>query len=156
MKSKRTKSKSKAKAAAIYEGVEAEFVRGKTPKEKHQDAFLAAFVACGTISGACDRAGLERSAFYAWRENDTDFVKRFDECDIAITESIEGKAVEMARGGEMPMISFILKARRPDVYREKHDVKIEGSLPLTIILGEAAGMPDDAPATNANAPAAHG
>jgi hypothetical protein len=43
-----------------------------------------------------------------------------------VTLHLESRAVELALGGEVRMIEFLLKARRPDVYREHHHVEHVG------------------------------
>lgn len=103
--------------------------------------FLEVFAEDMTITGACKAVGIGRQTFYDWKKDDGEFRAAFEDVDHAITEALEKEAYERATVGvEEPMVSagklvthvtkksdtlliFLLKARRPQRYRD--NVKVE-------------------------------
>ena len=88
----------------------------RTPKKRH--AFLAAIAAGNSVSAACRAAGLGRSAAYSWRDDDGDFAGAWDEAIECGTERLEDEAIRRALESSDTMLIFMLKARKPAVYRE--------------------------------------
>ncbi len=106
-----------------------------------QGLFLRHFVKTGTVLGACIRAKIGRETVRQWRKNDPEFAKRFDDCELDVTETLESRAVSQAMGGDTTLLIFLLKARRPKTYRD--NIKIEHGGGITIkhlLLG--LGKPD--------------
>lgn len=109
---------------------------GFTPKRRER--FLAALADGYSVSKASDEAGLSRQSFYAARERDEDFAEEWDEAIEAGTDKLEDEARRRAHDGvDEPafyqggicghvrkysdtLLIFLLKARRPDKYRERH------------------------------------
>src|SRR3984885_12732161 len=88
----------------------------RTPKKRH--AFLAAIAAGNSVSAACRAAGLGRSAAYSWRDDDGDFAGAWDEAIERGPERREDQAIRHAVESSDAMLIFMLKARKPAVYRE--------------------------------------
>jgi hypothetical protein len=100
----------------------------RTPKKHH--AFIHALAGGSSVRAACEAAGISKTAAFGWRRDDPDFAAAWDEAIEAGTETLEDEAVRRALAGSDTMLIFLLKARRPTVYRE------------TLRLG---GMADTAP-----------
>jgi transposase-like protein len=108
--------------------------------------FLEHFAEYGNVSAAARHAGIERNTVYQWQERDDTFVAAFREAEIKATEVLEGEARRRAVEGvtqEVPiyfkgqavdtivkteysdtLLIFLLKARAPEKYRERHDVNV--------------------------------
>lgn len=122
------------------------------------------------MSESAKRAGVSRQAAYVQRETSPEFAAAWDD---AIEQGIEALELEVRRraldGCEEPVVSqgeiiattrkysdtlaiFLLKAHRPDRYRERRDVAVTGADggPVETVTrvvfewaGGAAGDPDD-------------
>src|ERR1700733_4143673 len=88
----------------------------RTPKKRR--AFLAAIAAGNSVSAACHAAGLSRSVAYSWRDCDGNFADAWGEALECGTERLEDEAVRRALESSDTMLIFLLKARKPAVYRE--------------------------------------
>lgn len=103
---------------------------GSAPKARHdwKPAFLTALAEEGTVFTACRNAGISRSTAYRMRQADESFALAWADVESTVTDRLERKAVELALGGEVKLLEFLLKARRPDVYREsvrvQQDVRV--------------------------------
>lgn len=138
--------------------------RGQTPHLKA--AFLAAFRQRGIVTHACRASGVDRYTVYHWRRIDPKFEAAFTEAEIESTEVMEdearrravdgvtrlkfdkdGDALTDPRTGELyfetqysdTLLIFMLKARKPETYREPR----QGSAP------EGLGAPPDSLAADA-------
>jgi len=89
--------------------------------------FLQGFAETGTVTGACDQAGIERSTAYRARQRDESFAVAWSDAEDELTDRLASKAVEMALGGDSYVLMFLLKSRRPEVYSERHRLEHTGS-----------------------------
>jgi hypothetical protein len=119
--------------------------------EWDRDAFLAAFEETGMVSHACRLVGVGRSTVYVERQRNEDFAVAWADVEERVVESMEGEAYRRAvKGVEKPLVSagrlvttvneysdgllmFLLKARRPEVYRENVKVEHSGATSLNIV-----------------------
>lgn len=92
--------------------------------------FLVAFAKTGSITKACEHVKIERSTAYRERQRDEQFAVAWADAESKVTDDLEGEAVKRALDGSDRLLEFLLKARRPDVYRE--NVKHEHSGTLTV------------------------
>jgi hypothetical protein len=117
---------------------------GVLEQQQRQDAFLAAFVEHATVTAAAHAAGIARRTHYWWLETDEGYAKRFKDADDQVTEALEAEAKRRAHVGVSEpvfykgeavgtiqkysdtLLIFLLKARRPDVYRERFDHTLAG------------------------------
>ncbi len=103
--------------------------------------FLDAFRQRGVIQHACDATNVARSTVYSWLERDEQFSMAFRVAEAESTERLEAEVYRRAHDGvlrERPIFHkdeqvgteyitefsdglamFILRARKPDKYREK-------------------------------------
>lgn len=101
----------------------------KKARRDWRPAFLDAISSEGTIKQACFVAGVSRQHAYRERQANEDFALAWHDAEQDLVDGLERKAVEVAMGGDTRMLEFLLKARRPEVYRE--NVKVEHSGTVT-------------------------
>jgi hypothetical protein len=101
-------------------------VRARKPRRDWRPAFLKGFAKSGTVTGGCERAGVVRTTVYRERQRNETFALAWADIEAGVTLHLESRAVELAIAGDVRMIEFLLKARRPDVYREHHQVELAG------------------------------
>jgi hypothetical protein len=109
-------------------------------------AFLDSYAQWANISYACEQAGVPRSNVYYWQENDEQFLQAFRQAESAATERLEREAWRRATEGSPytrtsyyrgepvgtdhkieysdQLMMLLLRARKPDIYREKVDVAV--------------------------------
>ena len=122
-------------------------------------AFCAALAQTGIVRRACEAVDVSRQTAYEWRREIPEFAAAWDRAlEIGIT-ALEDEAHRRAfegvtepvfhQGLECGQVQkysdtlaiFLLKAHRPEKYRERHDVNanVSGGLTLTV----ATGVPED-------------
>lgn len=101
---------------------------------KRQDLFLKYFKKVGTVKTAAARARMSREGVRLWRKNDPAFEQRFQDADLEITGELEDTAIARAKRGNTVLLIFLLKARKPLVYRDhfkvEHGGKVETAAPI--------------------------
>ncbi len=113
-------------------------------RQRKQSAFLAAFAEHATIAVAATAAHVGRRTHYNWLEADEAYAARFKDVEEGVTEALEaearrraqdgvdepvhyqGKKVDTIRRYSDTLLIFLLKARRPEVYRERVDHSLTG------------------------------
>ena len=105
---------------------------------KRKTAFLEQFARAGTIAGACRLVGISRECVTSWRNNDPAFEQAFMDTELDITNTLESRAMSQAMNGDTPLIMFLLKARRPDMYREKQTISLDtkNMASFTLTMGD--------------------
>ena len=115
-------------------------------------AFLAAFRLTANVTLAARCARVHRSAVYQWQEHDQAFAVAFQQAEQESTDLLEAEAFRRAYEGvysEKPIVrdgvvvastteiaysdqlmTFLLKARRPDKYRERYEHQHTGDGPV--------------------------
>ena len=109
-------------------------------KLKNQRAFLSALRQCGRIDVAAGAAGISRQCHYKWLKKDPDYLGRYEEAhseavqmleDEATRRAVEGVSEDIYYQGEVvgtklnysdTLLIFLLKAAKPEKYRERYDV----------------------------------
>ncbi len=129
----------------------------KTEKNKkaRQDAFLAEYRQCATVTWAAKIALISRRRHYKWIEKDPAYAEAFEEAKVEGTESLVREARRRAiQGIEEPVIYqgklslgadgnplvihkhsdvlliFLLKGMMPETFRERHEVTGGGGVAL--------------------------
>ena len=101
--------------------------RARKPRRGWQAQFLEGFAQQGTVKGACAHAGIHRATAYRERQRNEAFAVEWADLEDELTDTLEACAVELALSGEHPRtLEFLLKARKPNVYRERHQVEVAG------------------------------
>jgi hypothetical protein len=116
--------------------------------------FLVEFGETGIVSRAAEAAGVGRTTVYEWQEHDDTFAQAFRQAEIRSTEVLETEARRRAVNGvekqrrvfdsrgnlideyteitySDTLLIFLLKARAPEKYRDRHDITSGGD-PITI------------------------
>jgi len=116
----------------------------QSARAKH--AFLECYAQWANISHACKVAGVARRNVYDWQERDEEFSRQFKLAESAATERLEREAWRRAVEGSPyertsywhgepvgtdkkieysdQLMMLLLRARRPDLYREKVDLAV--------------------------------
>ncbi len=132
----------------------------RTPKK--QQAFLDALTLHGNVKEACEASGLPRRSVYDWRDADADFAAAWDAALDVAADTMEREAFRRAvEGVDKPvfgslgskmgtgevgrireysdtLLIFLLKAARPEKYRERTETRHTGLTPA-----KAADLTDD-------------
>jgi hypothetical protein len=147
--------------------------RRRTSQRAWKKAFLEALSGGATITHAARLAGVARSAVYALRDEDESFAVAWDEAYAEGSDTIEQEAIRRAVQGiegrpvtyrgqvvaEMTeysdtLLLALLKARKPESYRERMDVKHSGQIATPtaaeLAANRAAGLDDALEAALAN------
>jgi predicted DNA-binding antitoxin AbrB/MazE fold protein len=98
--------------------------------------WLDAYQAHGTATSACEVVGINRSTAYEARKKDPEFAKAWDALESETTKLLEETLYERALNGDTTAAIFMLKARRPAVYRESLNVKHGGKVGVTVEIEE--------------------
>jgi hypothetical protein len=72
------------------------------------------------VTGGCDHARVVPSTVYRERQRNEKFALAWADIEAGVTLQLESRAVDLAIAGDVRLIEFLLKARKPDVYREHH------------------------------------
>lgn len=111
---------------------------------KTREAFLLALEDTANVSKACKRAKLPRRSAYDWRDDDADFAAAWDAAVDRGTDALEDEAVRRATEGTLKpvfykgekcgsireysdtLLMFMLKARRPEKFKERSERQLTG------------------------------
>ena len=119
-------------------------MHGRFARAKH--AFLESYAQWANITEGCKSAGIGRSTFYVWQEHDLKFAAAVQRAGDMATERLEREAYRRAIEGSPytrtsywhgepvgtdskieysdQLMMLLLRARKPDIYREKVDVTV--------------------------------
>jgi hypothetical protein len=118
--------------------------------ENWRATFLGALEASGNISAAARRAGVGRATAYRHRAGESDFRAAWDEALEVATDALEAEARRRAlEGWEEPvffngqecgrvrkydstLLIFLLKAHRPEKFRDHAAVQHSGDLTIRV------------------------
>jgi hypothetical protein len=127
----------------------------RTPKDRA--AFLEALRNSGNVSTSCKIAGLPRSCVYDWRAADPEFAAEWAAAvelgydaleDEAVRRGCEGylkpvfhqgKEIGAIREYSDTLLIFMLKARRPDKFRDNYVPPQNNGVDNTIVI--KGGLP---------------
>jgi hypothetical protein len=96
----------------------------RTPEKR--SAFLAAIAKGASVSEASRKALIARSAAYAWRANDAAFAADWDASTEASIDILEAEARRRAMRSSDLLLIFLLRHRRPAVFRPPSRVALGG------------------------------
>ncbi len=134
----------------------------KLAAEKSKELFLAELALSPNVSQACAKGQISRTTAYEWKKEDESFAKSWEELLEASTDLLEAEARRRAhKGVEEPvfwqgkvcgaiqkysdtLLIFLLKAHRPEKYREAVVVASGGpggSITLKMVTDEIPALP---------------
>jgi hypothetical protein len=96
--------------------------RGK-PHRDWRRRFLERLAATGSVAGACAAAGVGRTTAYRHRWSDPGFAEDWDDAIEEFCDDLEEEAWRRARDGSDVLMMFMLKAVRPEKYRDHYPLK---------------------------------
>lgn len=99
--------------------------------------FLAALSETCQVAKSARRAKVARDTVYAWRKADPEFAKAWDAALEIGGDVLEDEAVKRAMDGSDGLLTLLLKAHRPEKYRERSDVQITADLNIAEGLQKA-------------------
>lgn len=95
----------------------------------HQRLFLSAFAVTGNVTNAAELSGLTRQSHYRWQwEGDAEYAKAFAAARDVALDRLEGEARRRALNGSDVLMMFLLKAHRPEVFRDQHNLTVKGKV----------------------------
>lgn len=97
-------------------------------------AFLYAYAECGSLIIACNLANVHPSTVRQWLARDAEFTEAYDTATDNAVAILEMEARRRALEGSDRLLEFLLKSLRPEVYREKYEIKQEISTDYIIDL----------------------
>jgi hypothetical protein len=97
----------------------------RTPKQRcdWQPGFLEALEKGHTVAGACKAAKVGRTTAYEARRRDEKFARAWQDLEEQAIEVLEAEAYRRAIDGSDKLMEFLLKARRPEVYRDRTNAR---------------------------------
>lgn len=117
-------------------------------QEWHKERFLDRYPRYCQVDKTAKAAGIDRTTFYKWLEDDEDFAKAFEDAKKRAVETLEAEAFRRGvkgilkpvfyKGGRCGQIReysdtlliVLLKANAPEKYRERHEISGPGGGPL--------------------------
>lgn len=115
-----------------------------------QTRFLTAFTAIGTVTGAARQAGVGRRTHYDWLDADPEYASRYKDSEEAAIDNLEqearrramvgveepihyqGQRVDTVRRYSDTLLIFLLKGKRPEIYRERFEHTGAGGGPIQL------------------------
>lgn len=105
---------------------------------KQRTVFLAALEQGYSVTFARKKAGLDRAVLKAWRAGDDGFAEAWDAAVEAGTDLLEDLARERVATGGDSLLMFLLKSRRPEKYRERHDHQVDAGIASGVLIAPAS------------------
>jgi len=100
---------------------------------KKTQSFCDILATGASIKAACEAIGISRPTAYEWRKNDPKFKAAWDSALESGTDLLEDEAKRRALDNSDTLLIFLLKARRPQKYRDT----------LKLTLGDADKLIDE-------------
>lgn len=95
--------------------------------------FLTAFREHGVVWHACEAAGVARRTVYDRKKADPKFAEQWADAEAEAVDRLEKAAHDRALAMSDTLLIFMLKCRRPEVYRDKVDHAVKGDFGIQII-----------------------
>jgi hypothetical protein len=102
--------------------------------------FLASLAKTCQIARSARAAKVDRSTVYLWRKSDPEFAKAWDLALEQAADMLEDVAVQRATRSANPsdsLLTLLLKAHKPEKYRERTDVQLTADLHIAEGLQQA-------------------
>lgn len=98
----------------------------KTVDTSWHDTFISTLTASGNIRAACKAAGVSRSTAYIHKDLYPEFGIRWGDALEDAIDTLELIARERAKVQSDTLLIFLLKAHRPEKYRDRASVEHSG------------------------------
>lgn len=107
---------------------------GKGIDNYRRSLFVRELMRSPVVGTAARRAGLTRRMVYAERERNDEFRQAWDQAIAGAIDDVEEVLVEKAHGGDLKAIEMVLKAHRPERYRDRHEVAVVADSVIEVSL----------------------
>jgi hypothetical protein len=107
-----------------------------------RQAFLRELMRVPIVGVAARRAGLSISEVYRERDKSKIFRVACDQAMTSAIDDVEVVLVEKAYRGDLKAIEMFLKARRPERYRERHEVALVSDSTIEVNLVKVNKTPE--------------
>jgi hypothetical protein len=97
-----------------------------------KEAFLDLLADGQTVMAAAEEVQVPRRTIYSWRAADHDFAAAWELAYEQGTDKLERVAQERAINGSDLLLIFLLKGRRPHVYRDNVRHEVDARLTVTV------------------------
>lgn len=94
-----------------------------TRTDEKKRLFLASLAEGNSVARAARDIGYSRTQVYEWRKTDPEFAMAWEDAIEAGTDELEDHAVQRAKDGSDTLLIFMLKARRPERYKERYSTE---------------------------------
>ena len=108
----------------------------RTPKNRQK--FLEHLSTGASVRASARAAGFGRRTAFEWKADDPDFAAEWEEAYESGTESLEEVARARAMEKSDSLLMFLLKARRPEIYRERVTHNGNNAAPIVITESDFA------------------
>lgn len=120
----------------------------RAKKDEWQQAFLKAYAELGTVTHACTAVGIDRSTPHVAAKRDPVFAEAFASAREAAADRLERVAIRRAEDSSDVLLIFLLKALRPEKFRENVKVEHSGQVQLNeVLFADAWPKPITLPST---------
>lgn len=127
-------------------------VDGPHHLEQRMLLFLHTLADCCHVGRACEASGLSRTQIAAWRRVDSEFAALYEEAEQMGVTALEDEVHRRAfQGVEEPVFhqgeqvgtvtkysdglaTLLLKAHRPEKYRERQDINVSGQVDIAAVI----------------------
>ena len=106
----------------------------RTPEKR--EVFCAALGDGLSVTAACRAAAIGRMTAYEWRGADADFARAWDEAIEAGTDLLEDVALRRAQLGSDTLVIFLLKARRPEKFKDRAQIDKTETINVTVTVDD--------------------
>lgn len=94
-------------------------------RQESKQRFLGVLSKSMNVTLAAHGAGLNRQTLYKWRAEDAEFAAAWDEALQEAIELLEAEAYQRARKQSDTLMIFLLKAHKPEKYRDNFTIRHE-------------------------------
>ena len=98
----------------------------KTPYGGWRPSFIAALRNSGNVRAACQAAGISRQEAYRIKSKNKVFRAQWEEALVEAIELLEAEARRRAMTTSDLLMIFLLKAHKPDMYRDVQHHEVSG------------------------------
>jgi hypothetical protein len=95
--------------------------------------FLELYKASGNVTLSARGCGINRNSVYYRRDQHPQFAEIMDAAHIEAVEGLEATAWQRAKTQSDTLLIFLLKALKPEMYRENIKITIEGGVSVETI-----------------------
>lgn len=101
--------------------------------------FIAYYSECGSLVMACNYANIHPASVKQWLVHDEDFRNDYDVATDMAVAILEHEARRRALSGSDRLLEFLLKSLKPEIYRERYEVKQEVAGDYIIDISNPSG-----------------